>query len=474
MSNSTLSQNALVDSINPPKPRSPFIHRFIFLSPQITILSLVALVLLISLIVLAVVVVEQEKASAEVLATNDTNRVFVQLQRETLRFIALVSLPASEYDEQKIQTQHDLIESRIGVMNFPATQATIPDEIRIGIQQIAQDWDKIKEQIRQWQDTPDQSNLRANLKTSLTNFEILINDTEIQYVRINNHALTDFAKVNQQQLISFATGGVFLVLFLFGVAISIYRFYQQRREVEAIRESNRLKDEFVATVSHELRTPLNAIIGFQGIIKMKGGLAEDTQRMLDRAQANAQRLLALINDILDMSKIEAGKFEFLPVTVPIAKMVDRWQSHVEVLANQKELDFQVRIAAGLPETVTIDEEAVTKVATNLLSNAFKFTEKGTVSLDVSPGEAGEWLIAITDTGIGIPESAIGHIFESFRQVDGSMQRAYGGTGLGLSIVQRLCQAMGGDVQVKSTLGQGSTFTVRLPLRMQTTELTKVS
>lgn len=447
-----------------PAPRPQFWRRLIFVSPQITILSVVAAVLLVALIVLAGVVVAQMEASATVLTFNDTNRVFVQLQRETLRLIALVAQPIESFKAQDIEVQSDLVESRIGVMNFPDAQASLPPQIQQRAQQLQTQWAALKLEIEAWKADPASSTLRDTLRKDLTDFEFAANDTEVNYTRINTLAITDFAQLNQKQLLSFAVGAVVLVLFMFVVAISIYRVNQQRREVEAVRETNRLKDEFVAVVSHELRTPLNAIIGFLGIMKMKGELNERDRHMVERAQVNATRLLSLINDILDISKIEAGKFEFVVTAVPLRKLVARWQSQMDVLAKQKGLDFQVHIDDGLPESIYMDEEAVTKISTNLLSNAFKFTEQGAVSLAVKPGNPDEWLITVTDTGIGIPEDARSHIFESFRQVDGSTRRAYGGTGLGLSIVQRLCRAMGGDVQVESTLGKGSTFTVRFPLK----------
>jgi len=202
-------------------------------------------------------------------------------------------------------------------------------------------------------------------------------------------------------------------------------------------------------------------------MKMKGELSERNLHMVERSQINAAHLLSLINDILDISKIEAGKFELVVDAVSPRTLIQRWQAQMEILARQKGLDFQVRVDSSLPETVYIDEEAVTKIATNLLSNAFKFTEKGVVALDAKRANADEWVLVVSDSGIGIPNEAKAYIFESFRQVDGSVRRAYGGTGLGLSIVQRLCKQMGGSIQVESAVGRGSTFTVRLPLQTKT-------
>src|SRR5262249_32773942 len=139
-----------------------------------------------------------------------------------------------------------------------------------------------------------------------------------------------------------------------------------------------------------------------------------------------------------------------------------WESQMDVLAKQKGVDFIVEVDKNLPERVLVDEDAITKIVTNLMSNAFKFTEKGSVSLKMS-NQAGKWVIEVKDTGVGIPAHMHHPIFEAFRQVDGSSRRAYGGTGLGLSIVERLCKALNGTIRLDSTMGVGSTFTVTLPL-----------
>ena len=450
--------------LHQPKNRRKWLNRFVFMSPQITILSIVAAAMLVALIVLVIVVTAQVQASATVLTNTDTNRSFVQLQRETLRLMVLVAKPIDEFKADDIQLQTDLIESRIGVIRFPASQAALPPTIQERATQIEQQWENIKPQIQAWKDDPSNTSLHETLNKSLTDFEFLANETEVNYTRVNTQNISSFARLNQQQFAGFAVLAVILVLFMFIVAISVYRFNQQRQEVEAVRETNRLKDEFLAVVSHELRTPLNAIIGFLGIMKMSSKLDERNLHMVERARSNATRLLALINDILDVSKIEAGKMELVEIPVTLRTLIEHWQSQMDVLAKQKGLEFNVHVDNDLPEKVLIDEDVVTKIATNLLSNAFKFTEKGSVSLNIKRGAANEWVISVADTGVGIPENAQTKIFESFRQVDSSIQRVYGGTGLGLSIVQRLCSVMGGTVAVESTIGVGSVFTVKLPLK----------
>ena len=231
------------------------------------------------------------------------------------------------------------------------------------------------------------------------------------------------------------------------------------------REATRLKDEFLAVMSHELRTPLNAIIGFQGILAMMGNLSEKNLQRVQRTRANAERLLHLIDDILDISRIESGRLQIMPSQVEIRRLIGDLREQMDILANEKNLTFNVRVDEDVPETIWIDEDGITKILTNLLSNAFKFTAEGEVSLHISRTD--ETLqIQVSDTGIGIPAHMQEIIFERFRQVDGSTKREYGGTGLGLAITRKLSMAMGGNIRVESTLNQGSTFTVTLPLETQ--------
>jgi signal transduction histidine kinase len=217
-------------------------------------------------------------------------------------------------------------------------------------------------------------------------------------------------------------------------------------------------------MSHELRTPLNSIIGFSGIMLqgIGGKLDESARHMITAIFESGEHLLALINDILDISKIEAGRLEFVIEPVDIRAMIKGWQSHLEVLVREKPLAFEVNVADEVPSHLIGDQARITQIANNLLSNAFKFTAHGKVSLSVRWLEKKLW-IEVADTGIGIPQEALKYIFDEFRQVDASTQREHGGTGLGLSIVRRLCRAMGGDVKVSSELGKGSVFTVMLPL-----------
>jgi two-component system, sensor histidine kinase len=232
--------------------------------------------------------------------------------------------------------------------------------------------------------------------------------------------------------------------------------------------ASRLKDEFLSTMSHELRTPMNAIEGFISIMLSKmGGVEynEKSERYLTRVHANSKRLLQLINDFLDLSRVESGRLDLAHQPFSPADLAQRWQNEIGVLAEKKNIGFELSLSPTLPEKIYGDEEAISKVALNLLSNAIKFTEQGKVSLSLQNG-GNQWRIIVTDTGIGIPPHAREYVFEEFRQVDQTSRRKYGGTGLGLAIVQKYARTMGGTVTLQSEMGVGSTFTVTLPLQTQ--------
>jgi signal transduction histidine kinase len=231
------------------------------------------------------------------------------------------------------------------------------------------------------------------------------------------------------------------------------------------KESARLKGEFLSTMSHELRTPLNAMEGFTSIILSKMGGADYndmTERYLQRIDANNKRLLTLINDFLDLSRIESGRMELVQKPFDVLALVKQWQEQISVLAEKRGLQLEVQVDPTLPSTLLGDPEALSKIAFNLLSNAVKFTEQGQVRLEVNAADS-QWLIQVSDSGIGIPSHAREYIFEEFRQADQSSKRKYGGTGLGLAIVQKLARLMDGTITLKSEVGKGSTFTLTLPL-----------
>jgi signal transduction histidine kinase len=455
--------------------RLRMLHQLITLSPRLTILSAIVLAVFVAMIGLGIAVLQQAAVSGAVLGYNnaDVNRPFVQLQRETLRLLLLVRAAPATFDPKAVELQANLVESRLVVLHYPLVQDALPPESLSASAQIDKLWADAKPMLASWQANPADPDLRQKLGQALVDLEFLTNNSEIRYQQIRGEVVSEIGQLSQLLLVALGSLSLVLVSFIGIGAISVYRFVRERQKAEeqtraaiaaeaTARETNRFKDQFLAVMSHELRTPLNAIIGFLGILGMSKDLSERNRHMIQRARANADRLLALINDILDLSKIESGRLELIPTAVSPRELTERWQAQMEVLAKEKGLNFSVQVDQSLPDHLSADEDAVTKIATNLLGNAFKFTEKGEVSLKMS-NQSGKWIIEVQDSGIGIPAHMHATIFEAFRQVDGSARRAHGGTGLGLSIVERLCKAMDGTIRVSSTVGEGSTFTVVLPL-----------
>jgi len=231
-----------------------------------------------------------------------------------------------------------------------------------------------------------------------------------------------------------------------------------------LERSNQYKSEFLANMSHELRTPLNSTLILAKLLadNRPGNLNEEQIKFAHTISSAGKELLGLINDILDLSRIEAGKMEVQPEDVPVAEaLLDQAQSF-EAIANDKGLRFTTHIAPGTPAKLVTDPQRLGQILRNLLANALKFTEKGEVSVNAFPAGGGGVSFAVKDTGVGIPPHQQELIFEAFRQADGSTHRRYGGSGLGLSISRDLARMLGGEVTVQSVPDEGSTFTVTLP------------
>ena len=239
------------------------------------------------------------------------------------------------------------------------------------------------------------------------------------------------------------------------------RLQWQSRELE---KANRLKSEFLASMSHELRTPINALIGYASLMldRIYGDLTPRQEEGLNRIQGAAQHLLALINDILDLAKIEAGRMPLHLDDVTLGDIMTEISQQIEPLVKKKQLSFSSEIPSKTLVLHT-DRTKVKQILLNLLSNAVKFTHHGGVKVTVMKDEE-DLRFDVSDTGIGIREADLESIWEDFRQVDQSRTREFGGTGLGLSITRKLVDALGGHVFASSNFGKGSTFTVVLPIR----------
>nr|WP_309141073.1 response regulator [Novosphingobium sp. G106] len=234
------------------------------------------------------------------------------------------------------------------------------------------------------------------------------------------------------------------------------------RELE---QASRYKSDFLANMSHELRTPLNSLLILSKLLgdNPAGNLTEDQVKYALTIQSSGNDLLALINDILDLSKIEAGHIEIRPETVALDRLVADMTQLFEPLAAERKLAFDVTIADDCPATIDTDRQRLDQILKNLLSNAFKFTETGGVTLLIGRFLPEELELTIADTGIGIAEDQQREIFDAFRQADGTISRRYGGTGLGLSISRELARLLGGAITLDSVPGEGSRFTLTIPL-----------
>jgi CheY-like chemotaxis protein/putative methionine-R-sulfoxide reductase with GAF domain len=242
------------------------------------------------------------------------------------------------------------------------------------------------------------------------------------------------------------------------------------QNAEALQQANRYKSEFLANMSHELRTPLNSSLILSQILadNRGGSLTPEQVRYAQTIHAANNDLLALINDILDLSKIEAGHMEMRPEPVAMEALLDPLRRMFEPIAKSKSLAFRIALADGVPASLLTDAQRLTQVLRNLLSNAFKFTERGEVALEIA-ARGSDIAFTVRDTGIGIPEQQQEVIFEAFRQADGSTSRVYGGTGLGLSISRELARLLGGEIRVQSAPGLGSSFTLQIAARLEHAE-----
>ncbi len=234
-----------------------------------------------------------------------------------------------------------------------------------------------------------------------------------------------------------------------------------------LRDTNRKKDEFLANMSHELRTPMNAVIGLSTLLKAMDGMPEKARKYVETLSTSADNLMDLINDLLDFAKIEAESFEVETIEFHLAAQVEKVISMANVKAREKKLDLYLSYTPDLNRHFIGDPLRLGQVLNNLVFNAIKFTDKGSIELDIT-GQEDEtehltWVtFKISDTGIGIPPAKLDSIFQKFMQADSTITRRYGGTGLGLAICQACVDKMGGTIQVESEVGIGSVFTVRLP------------
>jgi CheY-like chemotaxis protein len=241
------------------------------------------------------------------------------------------------------------------------------------------------------------------------------------------------------------------------------------RELEV---ASRYKSDFLANMSHELRTPLNSLLILSKLLgdNPEGNLSDDQVKFARTIQSSGDDLLTLINDILDLSKIEAGQILIQPESLPLQRLTGDLKQLFQPVATNRPLAFEIDIADDCPPVIDTDRQRLEQILKNLLSNAFKFTEAGGVRLAIAPAGADRIAFAVTDTGIGISTEQQGSIFEAFQQADGTISRRYGGTGLGLSISRELARLLGGAITLESQPEKGSTFTLTVPLAYDPAEV----
>lgn len=241
--------------------------------------------------------------------------------------------------------------------------------------------------------------------------------------------------------------------------VTVFRDFTREAEVE------RLKSTFVAIVSHELRTPLNAILGYAEMFKeaVYGPMNDKQVNMAERIMKNTQRLLGLINDLLDQAQMEAGKLTIHMAPVKPVELLDTLHGLMDKTASDKGIRLTSEIDDSLPPLLSGDAARLQQILVNLVNNSIKFTDQGSVHVKLFYPSQFKWGIEVSDTGQGIPESEVATIFETFRQVEGTATRVHGGFGLGLSIVKQLVNLMNGDIKVNSIIGEGTAFVITLPL-----------
>ncbi|HEX3157237.1 MAG TPA: response regulator, partial [Gemmatimonadaceae bacterium] len=367
------------------------------------------------------------------------------------------------------QTFLDQLQESIGVVLNMIVANMRTEELLQQSQQLTQELQSQSRELQQQQDELKRSNSELEAQArSLRQSEELLRDQQEELQQVNEELEEKAALLAEQNK----------KVELKNAEVESARVALEDK-ADQLALSSKYKSEFLANMSHELRTPLNSLLILARLLS-ENKAANLTGKQVEYAQtilAAGTDLLTLINDVLDLSKVEAGKMEVVPASTPVANVVRFAERSFAPVAEEKGLRFAVEVHDGAPSTLVTDGQRLQQVLMNLLSNAFKFTDQGTITLTVRPAEPGRRFgnkvldaaesvvaFAVSDTGIGIAKDKLRLIFEAFQQADGTTSRKYGGTGLGLSISREIAKLLGGEIRVDSTPGGGSTFTLFLPVR----------
>jgi signal transduction histidine kinase len=430
-------------------------------------LGILAVVVLIVLVVVGVA--RQAQLLSTIEASAESGRSVVQMQRETLRMIALVSADPENFDANDVQLQRDLIASRFNLIETPLSRSYFPPDILTQIDTFQAQWNDLQPLLDKWQNNPQNTEVQAQLVASLTELEVSMNVTEINFHRARISEIRDIARAGQGWLVGLGATALGVVVLISLMGFTLYRAARQQQEslaaATAARESNRLKSEFLATMSHELRTPLNGVIGYADFLMDAMGKDFSPKQMdyLGRILSNGERLLRLVDDILDVSRIESERLTLISAPFSTVDLMNRVRPDFQRIADEKGLEFTASLDPALPELMVGDMVRLSQIVTNLVTNALKFTDEGRVDLSFKRLNETRWAIEVQDNGPGIAAHAQEYIFDKFRQVDSTQERKKGGAGLGLHIVRSLAVMMGGSIRLQSEAGRGSTFTVELPV-----------